>query len=70
MEVVRYIASIWNLEVETELTTTTHAFSFTFQLLTTVTVDELATPGLRSIFNFITPDQQLGKVDIHLIFCW
>lgn len=69
MEVARYIASIWNLEVETELTTT-HAFSFTCQLLTTVTVDELATPGLRSIFNFIIPDQQLGKVDIHLIFCW
>ncbi|CAL9061114.1 unnamed protein product [Musa banksii] len=37
------------------------------KLLTTVTVDELATPGLRSIFNFIIPDQQLGKVELQYL---
>uniref|UniRef100_A0A6V7QPW0 Uncharacterized protein n=1 Tax=Ananas comosus var. bracteatus TaxID=296719 RepID=A0A6V7QPW0_ANACO len=30
-------------------------------LLTTVTVDELATPGLRTIFSFVVPDQRSGS---------
>lgn len=33
----------------------------TFQLRTTITVDEPA-PGLKAIFSFIFPDQKSGKV--------
>ncbi|WOL09036.1 mitochondrial outer membrane protein porin 1 [Canna indica] len=36
-------------------------------LLTTVTVDELAVPGLRSIFSFILPDHRSGKVELQYL---
>ncbi|XP_020087982.1 mitochondrial outer membrane protein porin 1-like [Ananas comosus] len=36
-------------------------------LLTTVTVDELATPGLRTIFSFVVPDQRSGKVELQYL---
>ncbi|XP_042401812.1 mitochondrial outer membrane protein porin 1-like isoform X2 [Zingiber officinale] len=36
-------------------------------LLTTVTVDELATPGLRSILSFVIPNQQSGKVELQYL---
>jgi hypothetical protein len=32
------------------------------QLLTTVTVDGLGTPGLKSILSLVVPDQRSGKV--------
>jgi voltage-dependent anion channel protein 2 len=31
-------------------------------LLTTVTVDEFGTPGLKSILSLVVPDQRSGKV--------
>ncbi|KAG1367592.1 mitochondrial outer membrane protein porin 1 [Cocos nucifera] len=36
-------------------------------LLTTVTVDELATPGLKTIFSFVVPDQRSGKVELQYL---
>ncbi|XP_072979334.1 mitochondrial outer membrane porin-like [Typha angustifolia] len=35
--------------------------------LTTVTVDELGTPGLKTIFSFIVPDQRSGKVELQYL---
>ncbi|WOK91319.1 mitochondrial outer membrane protein porin 1-like [Canna indica] len=34
---------------------------------TTVTVDELATPGLKTIFSFVIPDQRSGKVELQYL---
>ncbi|XP_072966365.1 mitochondrial outer membrane protein porin 1 [Typha angustifolia] len=36
-------------------------------LLTTVTIDELATPGLKTIFSFVVPDQKSGKVELQYL---
>lgn len=36
-------------------------------LFTTVTIDELATPGLKSIFSFVVPDQKSGKVELQYL---
>lgn len=36
-------------------------------LLTTITVDELATPGLKSIVNFIIPDPKSGKIELQYL---
>nr|CAD1833910.1 unnamed protein product [Ananas comosus var. bracteatus] len=36
-------------------------------LLTTVTIDELATPGLKTIFSFVVPDQRSGKVELQYL---
>ena len=36
-------------------------------LLTTVTIDELATPGLKSIISFVVPDQKSGKVELQYL---
>ncbi|XP_008786741.1 mitochondrial outer membrane protein porin 1-like [Phoenix dactylifera] len=36
-------------------------------LSTTVTVDELATPGLKTIFSFVVPDQRSGKVELQYL---
>ncbi|OAY65386.1 mitochondrial outer membrane protein porin 1-like [Ananas comosus] len=36
-------------------------------LLATVTIDELATPGLKSIFSFVVPDQRSGKVELQYL---
>nr|CAD1824224.1 unnamed protein product [Ananas comosus var. bracteatus] len=36
-------------------------------LFTTVTVDELATPGLKTIFSFVVPDQRSGKVEVQYL---
>ena len=36
---------------------------FSCQVHTTVTIDELATPGLKSIISFVVPDQRSGKVE-------
>ncbi|EHA8587924.1 Mitochondrial outer membrane protein porin 1 [Cocos nucifera] len=33
-------------------------------LSTTVVVDELGTPGLKTIFSFVLPDQRSGKVEL------
>ncbi|CAL9060281.1 mitochondrial outer membrane protein porin 1 [Musa acuminata AAA Group] len=34
---------------------------------TTVTINELATPGLKTIFSFVIPDQRSGKVELHYL---
>ncbi|WOL18449.1 mitochondrial outer membrane protein porin 1-like [Canna indica] len=34
---------------------------------TTVTVDELATPGLKAIFSFVIPDQRSEKVELQYL---
>ncbi|XP_073006780.1 mitochondrial outer membrane protein porin 1-like [Typha latifolia] len=36
-------------------------------LLTTITVNELATPGLKTIFSFAVPDQKSGKVELQYL---
>ncbi|KAJ6813691.1 mitochondrial outer membrane protein porin 1-like [Iris pallida] len=36
-------------------------------VLTTVTVDELATPGLKTIISFVVPDQRSGKVELQYL---
>ncbi|XP_008808420.2 mitochondrial outer membrane protein porin 1-like [Phoenix dactylifera] len=36
-------------------------------LLTTVTVVELATPGLKTIFSFVVPEQRSGKVELQYL---
>ncbi|THU59094.1 hypothetical protein C4D60_Mb03t21370 [Musa balbisiana] len=34
---------------------------------TTITIDELASPGLKTIFSFVVPDQRSGKVEIQYL---
>lgn len=36
-------------------------------LLTTITVDELATPGLKSILSFVIPDSKSGKIELQYL---
>ncbi|AQK96322.1 porin1 [Zea mays] len=38
-----------------------------FQLLTTITVDEFGTPGLKSIINLVVPDQRSGKLEFQYL---
>ncbi|RRT79343.1 hypothetical protein B296_00005967 [Ensete ventricosum] len=33
----------------------------------TITIDELASPGLKTIFSFVVPDQRSGKVEIQYL---
>ncbi|XP_074563982.1 mitochondrial outer membrane protein porin 1-like [Curcuma longa] len=34
---------------------------------TTITVDEIATPGLKTIFSFVLPDQRSGKFEVQYL---
>ncbi|XP_042391042.1 mitochondrial outer membrane protein porin of 36 kDa-like [Zingiber officinale] len=34
---------------------------------TTITVDEVATPGLKAIFSYVLPDQKSGKVEVQYL---
>lgn len=36
-------------------------------VFTTVTIDEIATPGLKSIISFVVPDQKSGKVELQYL---
>ncbi|XP_066385246.1 mitochondrial outer membrane protein porin 1-like [Miscanthus floridulus] len=36
-------------------------------IITTVTVDEIATPGLTTILSFVVPDQRSGKVELQYL---
>jgi len=36
-------------------------------VITTVTIDELATPGLKTIFSFAVPDQRSGKFELQYL---
>jgi len=37
------------------------------KLLTTVTFDQLATPGLKTILSFVAPDQRSGKIELQYL---
>ncbi|URE38973.1 membrane protein porin [Musa troglodytarum] len=37
------------------------------RVTTTVTINELATPGLKTIFSFDIPDQRSGKVELQYL---
>ncbi|KAJ0988062.1 hypothetical protein J5N97_006418 [Dioscorea zingiberensis] len=51
-----------NKNITVDVKTTSDANVFT-----TVTVDELGTPGLKTILSFIVPDQKSGKVELQYL---
>ncbi|RWW11622.1 hypothetical protein GW17_00024753 [Ensete ventricosum] len=67
MEIFGSVAELLYRDYQTDHKVTVTTCTSNGVVTSTITIDELASPGLKTIFSFVVPDQRSGKVEIQYL---